>query len=112
MGIIVQAGAVVVVGLLMWGLWQASQPHRFFTIRLVDGEPTIVKGNATPAVLGLVREVAAFNGVKKGRISGVPGPLGIRLEFSKSIPQAARQQMRNGWGALGWKAGSVKARRR
>jgi Protein of unknown function (DUF3634) len=112
MGIILQAGVVVVIGVVIWNLWRAAQPHRYFTIRLVKGEPKAVKGQVTTAVLSLVRDVARFNGVEKGWISGVPGPMGIRLEFSRSIPEAARQQIRNGWGTLGWKVGAAKGRRR
>ena len=112
MGILIQLAAIIFVACLMRALWKAARPLHYFTIRVVNGEPKAVEGKVTPALLGLVREVAAFNGLKKGWVSGVAGPMGIRLEFSRSISEEARQQLRNGWGALGWKVGMSKARRR
>ena len=106
MGILVSVVAVILVGFVAWGLWRAGGPAGSFAIRLVDGEPKAVRGKVTPSVLNLVRDVARFHGLKQGRISGKPGPMGTRLEFSRDIPQFARQQIRNGWGALGSKAGS------
>jgi hypothetical protein len=110
--LLLQCTTFVFVVLILRALWQAGRPHRHFTIRLADGEPKVVKGTATPALLRLVNEVASYNNLKKGWISGVASGSVIRLEFSKSIPEPARQQMRNGWGILRWKPSSSPARKR
>jgi hypothetical protein len=107
----IRAVALVFGGFLIWTLWRAGRPTRYFTIRIVHGDPRAVHGTVTPALLRLVREVAAFNDLKEGRISGVERGSGVGLEFSRSIPAPARQQLRNGWGSLGWKAPSGRARR-
>jgi hypothetical protein len=109
--ILFQGVIIVLVGLVLRGLWRAGRPQPYFTVRVVNGEPKAVQGTVTPALLRLVAEVVAFNQVKSGRIWGVESSGWIRLKFSKSIPEPARQQLRNGWGAMGWKGPSKKARR-
>ncbi len=112
MEILLKVGAVVILGLIGWSAYQASRPRRYFTIKLSSGEPRVVQGKATGPVLAMIRDVASHNALKTGTISAVEAPLGVRLEFSRSIPEPARQQMRNGWGILKWKPGASPARKR
>jgi hypothetical protein len=111
MEILIKTGVVVIIGLIFWAAHLTIRSRRYFTIKLFNGEPRVVGGKATAPVLELIRDVAAHNGIMKGTISGVEAPLGVRLEFSRSIPEPARQQLRNGWGILRWKPSSNPARK-
>ncbi len=112
MEIVLKVGVVIIIGLIGWAAYQASRPRRYFTIKLGNGEPKVVHGKATGPVLALIRDVASHNGLKSGTISAIQAPQGVRLEFSRSIPEPARQQMRNGWGILKWKPGANPSRKR
>jgi len=105
MDLIVKSVFLLAGGLVIWGLWRASRGQHIFVVRLVDGEPRSVTGTVTRAFLAQVREIAAQNDVKRGRISGSVYGMGIRLEFSRDFPEGSRQQLRNWWGIHGWRAG-------
>lgn len=113
MEILLKVGvAVIVIGLVFWATHRTIRSRRYFTIKLINGEPRVVQGKATAPVLALVRDVTSHNGIQSGTISAVEAPVGVRLEFSRSIPEPTRQQMRNGWGILKWKPGGSPARKR
>ena len=89
--------------LIFFGLWKVLQPRPAFKIKLVSGRGEDVMGTATPALMDLVVDVARHNHVESGWVAGIPSGNRIRLIFSKSFPQPAQQQIRNGWGILRWK---------
>src|SRR4051812_28491718 len=100
---------LLAAAMTVWGLWRASGPRPVFVVRIVGGEPRPVSGKVTPGFLRQVREVAAREGLTKGKVSGLALGREIRLTFSRQFPMAACQQIRNWWGAQGWKAAGTKA---
>jgi hypothetical protein len=92
-------------GTVAWGLWRAGQPRVVLVVRIGNGEPRAVAGAVTLAFLQQVREMATCHGVNSGRIRGRADGTRIRLEFSRQIPDAGRQQLRNWWSESGWSAG-------
>ena len=112
MDLLVKAAFFVVGCLIIRAIWRACGPDRHFVVELRQGEPRVVSGTVTPAFLRLVRDIAGWNEVKSGRVIGISRGAGIGLEFSRSFPAAARQQIRNGWGTMGWGAGRGGARPR
>jgi len=91
-------------GMLAWALWRSSQPRSVFKVRIAGGQPAVIDGTVTPAFLTRVREMAAAHGVDEAEIAGYEHEGLIRLRFSRHVPPAARQQMRNWWAMHGWKA--------
>ena len=108
----IQAAIFLCVVVLSTAIWKLRQPSRYFTIRVQDGEIRSVRGNVSPAVRCLIREVALFNGLRDGELWSIPGTNGMKLEFSKSVPPGARRQLLNSWGAMGWKLAGVAGARR
>jgi hypothetical protein len=99
-------GLFLLVGaLVIWGVWRASRPRRVFVVRVRDGEPRVTTGAVTPAFLQRVREVSASHGVRTATVSGVAQGTRIVLQFSRQIPAAGCQQLRNWWAISGWGAG-------
>ena len=101
--------ALLVGGLIIWGLWRAVQPRPVFVVRIVHGEPRPIFGRVTQAFLQRLREVAANHGVTTGRVTGLVSRGRIRLQFSRQIPEPGRQQLRNWWAVSGWLAGKTRA---
>jgi hypothetical protein len=91
-------------GAVAWALWRNSRPRPIFTVTIAAGRPATVDGTVTPAFLTRVREMAAAHGVADAVIAGFEYDGVIRLHFSRDVPEAARQQMRNWWAMHGWKA--------
>jgi uncharacterized protein DUF3634 len=97
---------LLVAGVVIWLLWQASRPPRLFVVRINAGEPHVLAGTVTPAFLQRVREVVTEHGITVGQVYGVSARGNrIRLEFAGRFPPAARQQLRNWWAESGWTAG-------
>jgi hypothetical protein len=98
---------LVVVALavgLGWTLWRNSRPRALFAVRIIAGQAAQVDGTVTPAFLQRLREVAAAHGIDECQIAGVEHEGLIRLQFSRHVPTAARQQLRNWWAMHGWRA--------
>lgn len=109
MELLFNVAILAVVGAIIWGLWNASRGRRVFVVKVNRGEAVAVSGKVTPAFLREVREIAALNGVAKGRVAGLVAGPRIRLEFSSHFPAGSRQQLRNWWGMHGWRAGKGRA---
>lgn len=105
MELLFKGAILVMVGLIIRGLWNARRGPRVFVVKLNRGEAVAVSGKVTPAFLRQVCEIAALNGVARGRVAGLAAGPRIRLEFSRHFPAGSRQQLRNWWGIHGWKAG-------
>jgi hypothetical protein len=96
--------ALVLGAALVWALWRTSQPRSVFIVRIVFGRPETVDGTVTSAFLARLRDIAAVHGVEAGEVAGYEHEGLIRLRFSREVPEAAQQQMRNWWALHGWKA--------
>ncbi len=101
--------AVLIGGIIVWSLWRTGRGRSAFVVRITRGEPRAVVGVVTPAFLRCIRDVAAGHGVRTGKVSGVARGQRISLVFSRQLPEAARQQLRNWWAASGWPATSRRA---
>lgn len=106
-----KAIALLVVGLVIWGILRAAAPRPLFTVRVRNGEPLASHGHVTGAFLARVREVAGEHNVRVGLIVGVVKGDRIRVTFSGHFPPAAQQQLRNWWAEFGWPAPRPKRRR-
>jgi pimeloyl-ACP methyl ester carboxylesterase len=99
---------LLVGGLVMWGVWQASQPRRLFLVRVLDGRARVASGKVTAMFLERVREIVDEHGIKTATVAGVLRGARISLQFSRQFPPPACQQLRNWWEISGW--GAVKRR--
>ncbi len=100
--------ALLIGGAIVWSLYRAARPRPVFVIDITDGEPRAVAGTVTSAFLALLREVAADHRIRSGQVCGRALGRRIRLEFSRQIPEPARQRVRNWWVLSGWRAGRPK----
>lgn len=107
-----KAVALLLVGLVLWGILRAAAPRPLFTVRVLNGEPRASQGHVTGPFLTRVREVAAEHNVRIGLIVGTVRNDGrVSLKFSGHFPPAAQQQLRNWWAEFGWPAPRPKRRR-
>ncbi len=93
---------LVVLGLVVWVLWVGLQPRCAFVVRVLGGQPARAKGVVTAAFLERVREVCQQHGVQTGTVRGLIRGGRISLAFSRAIPPAGQQQLRNWWVHSGW----------
>lgn len=89
--------AVVAGGLL----WFAFQPRYVFVVRIDKGVPRVAKGKVTMAFVHEVEQVCAEAQLATGWLGGVRRGHGIALAFSRSIPRACQQRLRNLWPIVG-----------
>jgi hypothetical protein len=68
-----------------------------FIIELRDGTACVTRGKVPGRLPGEFSECARQFGIRRGMVYGERGPGVIRLTFSKEIPPAAHQQLRNIW---------------
>ena len=95
------SGALVVA-------WVVAQPQDEFIVSVRAGVATARKGKVTESFLAAVTEVCAEFGVAACEVRGVARGKRISLRFTRAIPEAARQRLRNWWAMSGW---SARARR-
>jgi hypothetical protein len=108
MGLFLQLGLLVLVA---WGLWSVFQPRCAFVVRIKDGKPKVARGTVTQAFLHQIGEMSSRHHVEQGVVRGVVKGGRIALIFSRGIPPAYRQQLRNLWTLTGWSAGPDPKRR-
>lgn len=85
--------AAVVIGFVYW----AIQPRYVFVIRIDDGIARAAKGKVAPAFLSEVGDACNQAAVRRGWVGGVARGKRVKLAFSRSIPAACQQQLRNVW---------------
>jgi hypothetical protein len=88
---------LVIVALLVGALLWLLRTRYTFVVRIEDGSPRLAQGRVTPAFLAEVGEVCSRAAVTRGWVGGIPMRKQVRLVFSRSIPEACRQQLRNAW---------------
>jgi hypothetical protein len=106
-GVATQTETLVVVsiaGAVAWALWRTSRTRPVFRVRLAAGQASAIDGMVTPAFLVRLREIAAAHHLLDAEVAGFAHEGVIRLYFSRGVPAAARQQLRNWWAMHGWNA--------
>jgi hypothetical protein len=93
---------LLLVALLLWALWWFLQTPCVFKVRIVEGQPRVVKGVATQAFLARVQEMCTGQDVQRGVVYAVRRGKRLSLMFSPNIPPSAQQQLRNWWAVSGW----------
>jgi hypothetical protein len=88
--------------LVLLALWYALRARFAFVVRVRGGEPAALRGTVTPAFLACVRDVCAEFGVASATVRGAIRGRRISLDFSREMPPAAQQRLRNWWAASGW----------
>ena len=102
---------LVWVALLVGGAlvvaWIVAQPQAEFIVAVRNGVGSAKKGKVTDGFLAAVAEVCTEFGVTNCEIRGVARGKLISLRFSSTLPETARQRLRN-WRAMsGWSAKSA-----
>jgi len=87
----------VVVGLAVVITWQATARGRVFVIRVRNRVPFLTRGKVSQAFVTELAEVLQTHGVRRGSIYGVRRRGSVLLDFSRGIPPAVRQALRNVW---------------
>jgi hypothetical protein len=88
---------LVLFALVAGLLWLALQPRYVFVVRIETGGPRVTKGKVTAAFLDEIAQTCIELGVYSGWVAGVRRGRHIRLAFSRHIPPACRQRLRNLW---------------
>lgn len=79
--------------LLIWWLMRLGR-GALFEIRLQPGKVVLKRGTVSPHFLAQAKQIAGQEQVR-GRILGQRDSSGIRLVFSRSIPEPVAQRLRN-----------------
>jgi len=95
--------AIVAAVVALGGLfaWQVSARRRVFVIRVRNRVPFLTTGKVSQAFVVELADVLQRHGVRGGSIYGVRRRGAVMLGFSRDIPQAARQALRNVWAMHG-----------
>jgi hypothetical protein len=93
---------LAVVGLFAWMIWSVLRPRPVFVVRITGGVPRAARGKVMQSFLDEVRAVCGRGGIRRGTVRGVVRGGRIALAFSRGIPPAVQQQLRNVWAMSGW----------
>jgi hypothetical protein len=93
---------VLLIAVVGAALWWATTQRSTFVVRLVHGQPRILRGKVTAAFLAEIGDVCRRHGIASGTIRGVVRNDRIALSFSRGFPSTCQQQLRNAWTAQGW----------
>jgi Protein of unknown function (DUF3634) len=91
----VLAVVIVLVGVVI--SQQVTARRRVFVIQIRNGVPILKRGKLAQAFVVELADVLNRHRIRKGAIYGVPKAGRVSLRFSRTIPQAARQSLRNVW---------------
>ena len=84
--------------------WFIAQPPAVFVVAVRGGNVEARRGKVTDSFLAAVADVCREFEVDHADIRGVARGERIVLRFSSSLPEAARQRLRNWWAISGWLA--------
>ena len=101
----------VALAFLLLLVWALARPRSAFVVEVVDGVPEVVRGKATPAFVGRIREICGEYGWQNGTVRGLVRGRRISLAFSRDIPVPGQQQLRNWWAVSGWSPARSRSRR-
>jgi hypothetical protein len=93
---------VAIVAFAIVVVWALLRPRTKFVVRVADGKATAVSGTVSAPFIAEVRETCDRHGVRSATVRGTARGPRIALEFSRDIPAAGRQQLRNWWANSGW----------
>ncbi|MGL5812401.1 MAG: DUF3634 family protein [Aeromonas sp.] len=85
--------SLVVAIALIWWLMKLGR-GAVFEIRLAPGKVVVKRGSVSPRFLAEAKRVLQHDPVR-GRILGQRDGNGVRLVFSRSIPEPVAQRLRN-----------------
>lgn len=85
--------SLVVAIALIWWLMKLGR-GALFEIRLAPGKVVVKRGSVSPHFLAQVKQILRQDPVR-GRILGQRDGGGVRLVFSRSIPEPVAQRLRN-----------------
>jgi hypothetical protein len=95
---ILQLVAVAVALVVVAGILHAAFGQRYrFVVSVDHGEPRVTKGKVHADFVASIREICREYGIRSGWIGGVTQGKAIALRFSRSIPYAGQQRLRNVW---------------
>src|SRR5262249_4336862 len=86
---------VALIAAAAW--WWGPAAHAHFVVRIDSGAARLVRGKVTAALLRQVEEICQEHGVRGGEVYGRLWGRRVRLSFSRGIPPACRQRLRNVW---------------
>lgn len=87
----------VVLAVVVVCVWMALRPTYAFLIAIENGAARVKKGKVASEFVSEVNQVCGQGSVARGWIGGVGRGRRLRLAFSRSIPPACQQQLRNLW---------------
>ena len=87
--------AFAALAVVIW--WQVTARPRVFVIRIRNRVPFLTRGKVSQAFVTELAEVLQSHGVRRGAIYGVRRRGTVLLAFSRGIPPAVRQGLRNVW---------------
>lgn len=93
-------GCLITLGVLAVSLAITWRKRVAFEIRIADGKALLKRGRPRASFLSDVAEIAARNEIRAGSVRGIGSGRTMRLKFSKTISEPAKQQMRNAWSLL------------
>jgi hypothetical protein len=88
---------LVVVALVIGALWWGFQPRYAFVVRIETGLLRVTRGKVTTAFLEALGRACSEVGVSDGWVGGVHRGQRVTLAFSRGIPVACQQRLRNLW---------------
>lgn len=77
----------------------AFRPRPTFVVTVRSGVPRVTRGAVSDGFLSDVADIVAAAGIETGRVLGWRAGNRISLGFSRNMPAAARQRIRNAWAA-------------
>ena len=75
----------------------ALHARTVFLLEIRPGRVDVRRGRPPPGFVSACEDVCRLYRLDRGTIRGVRSPGGTRLEFSRDIPERARQPFRNVW---------------
>jgi hypothetical protein len=88
---------VMVAGVLLIAFWMVNTQRYEFVIVIRSGTAQLRRGKATAAFVDQVAQVCREHNVVRGWVGGIRERRRLKLAFSRSVPRACRQRLRNLW---------------
>jgi hypothetical protein len=93
----VSLAKLIVFALVAGLVWWALRPRPVFVVAIRNGAARVASGRVTAAFLSAVHDECRRSELHYGMIRGFQTKDRIALEFSRHVPDASRQRLRNAW---------------